>query len=153
MMRATKSWDTTFMNLAESLAVDRSKDESTQVGCVLVNRDMDPIAFGYNGFGEGSQETDELWERPQKYDHVIHAEANAIGRAARRGHSTEGSTAYITVFPCLNCAKTLIAAGVKRVVADRTLRGWDEDHKKAAAEFDRCGVVYQVNQTELNESD
>jgi dCMP deaminase len=128
------------MNLALSIAADRSKDPNTQVGCVIVNADKDPVAFGYNGFGPGSNETDELWERPTKYDHVIHAETNAVGRAARRGCSTVDCTAYITAFPCLPCAKVLIAAGIKRVVVSRLLHGWDEDHLKAKMEFERCGV-------------
>lgn len=132
------------MNLALSLAADRSKDSSTQVGCVIVDENRDPVAFGYNGFGPGSEETEEMWERPEKYDHVIHAETNAVGRAARRGCSTEGCTAYITAFPCLPCAKILIAAGIKKVVALRLIHGWDDDHRKAAKEFTRCGVGYVI---------
>jgi dCMP deaminase len=144
MREGLSTWDETFMELAYVIAECRSKDPSTQVGCVIVNEDRDPVAFGYNGFGQGALETDKLWERPVKYDHVIHAEANAIGRAAKRGCPTDGCTAYITAFPCLPCAKQLIAAGIKRVVADKVLHGWDEDHKKAAFEFQRCRVKYEV---------
>lgn len=143
-MREIKTWDETFMNLAVSIAEDRSKDPSTQVGCVLVDPNKDPVAFGYNGFGAGADETPEAWERPEKYNHVIHAETNAIGRAARRGTPTNGCTAYLTAFPCLPCAKVLIAAGVVRVVALRLLKGWDFDHQLAAEELARCGVEYQV---------
>lgn len=144
-MRQVQSWDQTFMNLALSFAEARSKDPSTQVGCVIVNPDNDPVAFGYNGFGAGSEETEELWTtRPVKYQHVIHAEVNAVGRAARRGCPTQGCTAYVTCFPCLACAKTLIAAGISRVVAHRLHSGWDDEHKKAALEFERCGVKYEV---------
>lgn len=139
-MRKVKDWDVTFMNLAMSIADDRSKDPNTQVGCVLVDGDKNPVAFGYNGFGPGAEETDELWERPTKYNHVIHAEANAVGRAAKRGVATHGCTAYVTAYPCLSCAKILIAAGVTRVIALRLLHGWDDDHKKANKEFIRCGV-------------
>lgn len=143
-MRQAMSWGSTFMRLAEIMADCRSKDPNTQVGCVIVNAHKDPIAFGYNGFGAGSLETDKMWERPSKYDHVIHAEANAIGRAAKRGCSTDGCTAYVTAFPCLSCAKQLIAAGITRVVAKEVLRGWDEDHQKAVTEFERCGVRYEI---------
>lgn len=143
-MRIVNSWDVTFMNLALSLAADRSKDPSTQVACVIVDGNKDPVAFGYNGFGPGSEETEEMWERPEKYDHVIHAETNAVGRAARRGCSTEGGTAYVTAFPCLPCAKVLIAAGIKEVIALKLIHGWDDDHKKAAKEFTRCGVRYTI---------
>lgn len=144
MMRETKTWDETFMNLALSIAADRSKDSSTQVGCVLVDANKDPVAFGYNGFGPGAEETDELWTRPAKYQHVIHAETNAVGRAARRGCSTESCTCYVTVFPCLPCAKALIAAGVVRVVAKRLLGHWDDDHRAAAEEFERNGIEYVI---------
>lgn len=147
-MRPVKTWDETFMNLAISIAEDRSKDDSTQVGCVLVDKSKDPVAFGYNGFGEGSNENERMWRRPNKYDHVIHAETNAIGRAARRGCSTLGCTAYVTAFPCLPCAKALVAAGIVRVVALRLIHGWDGDHAKAAIEFDRCGIEYQILQGE-----
>ena len=143
-MRQVSRWDETFMNLAISIANDRSKDPNTQVGCVLVDENKDPIAFGYNGFGPGSKETAELWERPTKYDHVIHAENNAVGRAAARGCSTRGATAYITAFPCLPCAKTLIAAGITRVVAKKGLDGWESDQVKAAREFQRCGVRWEI---------
>ncbi len=144
MRKDILTWDETFMELARVIAECRSKDPSTQVGCVIVNEDMDPVAFGYNGFGPKAIETDKMWERPEKYDHVIHAETNAIGRAARRGCSTVGCTAYITAFPCLPCAKVLIAAGIKRVVAYEVLHGWDGDSKKAAFEFQRCGIKYEV---------
>ena len=143
-MRKTESWDATFMRLAISIAASRSKDPSSQVGCVLVDTNRDPVAFGYNGFGEGSPETETLWQRPIKYDHVIHAETNAVGRAAKRGCSTSGCTAYVTAFPCLSCAKVLIAAGIVRVVARTVLHGWNEDHRKASREFDRCGVEHEV---------
>lgn len=143
-MREVKSWDDTFMALAVALADMRSKDPNTQVGCVIVNKDKDPVAFGYNGFAPGSEETEENWQRPEKYDHVIHAETNAIGRAARRGLATEGCTAYITAFPCLPCAKVLIAAGISRVYALKLLHGWDENHNKAAKEFDRACIHWEV---------
>ena len=136
-------WRDYFLNLAHFTA-ERSKDPSTQVGCVLV-RDNRILATGYNGMPLGMHEETSDWERPQKYDRVLHAEANAIGDAARRGVSTNGSTAYTTHFPCLGCAKILIAAGVDMVVSQRMMAaGWDEEHKKAAYLFDRCGVNYEV---------
>jgi dCMP deaminase len=143
-MRKVISWDHTFMNLAESLANDRSKDPNTQVGCVIVNEDKDPVAFGYNGFASGSEETAKTWQRPEKYDHVIHAEQNAIGRAARRGCSTRNCTVYVTAFPCLECAKTLIAAGIKKVHALKLIHGWNDSHAKAAHELDRAGIEWGI---------
>src|SRR3546814_12912837 len=73
---------------------------STQVGAVLVDADNHIIATGYNGFPPGIEETPARWQRPDKYERVIHAEMNAIAHAARAGHSTAGATLYCTHFPC-----------------------------------------------------
>lgn len=143
-MRQVETWDKTFMALAVTLADKRSKDPNTQVGCVIVDEDRDPVAFGYNGFTPGAEETAKMWQRPEKYDHVIHAETNAIGRAAKRGVSTKGCTVYVTAFPCLPCAKVLIAAGISNVHALRVLNGWNEDHDKAAREFERAGIWWGI---------
>lgn len=142
-MREVVTWDTYFMDMAIS-AAKKSKDPKTQVGCIIVNVNYDPVAFGYNGFAAGAEETPELWSRPTKYDHVIHAETNAVGRAARRGCPTQDTTAYITAFPCLPCAKVLAAAGVIRVVAKTVLHGWNDDNKKAANFLDRAGILWEV---------
>jgi dCMP deaminase len=138
-MREVKSWDEIHMEMAFKLA-ERSKDPKTQVGCRIVDDENHVIGEGYNGFGAGSEETVELWQRPEKYDHVIHAETNAIGHAAKMGRSTENSTLYVTAFPCLPCAKLVIAAGVSTVVYGVVLHGWNEDSTKALKEFQRCGV-------------
>lgn len=131
-MRQVESWAKYFKDLAEKTA-SRSKDPSTQVGAVLVDTDKNIVATGYNGFPSGITETPERWERPGKYDLVIHAECNAIARAAKRGVKTDGCILFVTHFPCLNCAKTIIAAGIQEVAFGQTVKGWDEDHKKAYA--------------------
>lgn len=144
-MRKVKSWDEAFMNLAKSFAADKSKDPNTQVGCVIVDSDLNPVAFGVNGFGAGAPETEELWQRPTKYSRVIHAETNAIGRAAKRGVSTAGCTLYVTAFPCLPCAKLIIAAGINYVVADRLLAGgWDESCRDAAERFKENHIGFEI---------
>jgi dCMP deaminase len=114
-------WDRRWMERAKQLA-SWSKDPSTKVGCVLVNG-RHSVAEGYNGFPKGVADTyDRLDERSEKYPRTVHAEANAVAFAARAGHRTEGTTAYVWGCPvCTSCATLLIQAGVRHVV----IRGSD----------------------------
>ena len=142
-MRDVPSWDSYFMSMAFSAAT-RSKDPNTNVGAVLV-KDRDPLITGYNGFAPGVQENKELWERPHKYDRVIHAELNAISRCAKRGVSTDGATLYVTHFPCKECAKAVIAAGIKTVVYGSTLQGfWEESSLLSLKLFNEANVEVRL---------
>jgi dCMP deaminase len=132
-MKTVKSWHTYFLDLAKSVAT-RSKDPSTNVGAVIVNADKSIVEAGYNGFAPGVAETDERWERPTKYDFVIHAEQNAIGRAARFGKTVNGSTLYVTHYPCRECAKMIIASGIRAVYAE----GFANMTKKEDIAFVEC---------------
>jgi dCMP deaminase len=94
----------------------RSSCERLHVGCVIVSageRKNRLIAAGYNGFLPGTPHTSRLREGHEQA--TVHAEQNAIADAARRGSSVEGCTAYVTHFPCINCAKILAAAGIAEV--------------------------------------
>lgn len=117
-MRKVKAWHTYFLDMAR-MAATRSKDPNTQVGAVIVSPDKSIVETGYNGFAPGIAETEERWQRPLKYDFVIHAEQNAIGRAARHGKVVNGSTIYVTHYPCRECAKMIIASGIKAVYAEK----------------------------------
>lgn len=127
-MRKVLDWDAYYMEMAAA-AAERSKDPSTQVGAYIVDRFGTPISAGYNGFLPGFPDTEENWQRPQKYDYVVHAEANAVGHAARR--VLEGSTAYITAMPCSGCIKSLISAGISNIVHGPPVHGWDKEHELA----------------------
>ncbi len=72
------------------------------------------IAAGYNGYLPGAPHTSHIRDGHEVA--TVHAEQNAISDAARRGVSLAGATAYITHFPCLNCAKIMISAGVARII-------------------------------------
>ena len=137
-MRQVPSWSHYFMEIAKTVS-SRSKDPMTQVGAVLVNKDNHIIGTGYNGFGPGYVETPELWERPTKYDHVIHAEANAILNTTQ---SCAHSKLYVTLFPCKECAKLIVGAKVKKVY-------YQDDKYKSDITVDifrRCGVeLIQLN--------
>jgi dCMP deaminase len=109
------SWDEYFMATAFLIST-RSICERLQVGCVLVSSGEQKnriIAAGYNGFLPGSPHESRVRDGHEQA--TVHAEQNAISDAARRGSSVEGCTAYVTHFPCINCAKIMAAAGIRMV--------------------------------------
>jgi dCMP deaminase len=106
------SWDEYFMMLA-IFASKRSSCDRQHVGCVIV-QDARLISAGYNGHIAGAPHTSKVVDGHEQM--TIHAEANAIADSAARGVEIKGATAYITHYPCINCAKMLIAAGIKRIV-------------------------------------
>lgn len=142
-MRDVVPWDRYLMSLAY-LVASRSKDPNTQVGAVIVDEQNRILATGYNGFAPGIAETAERWERPVKYDYVIHAEINAIAHAASKGISLHGSTLYVTHAPCMNCFKTVIASGIRKVVTDQMLAGWEKEQDLAIAMARESGVIFTL---------
>lgn len=109
------SWDEYFISTALLMST-RSTCSRLKVGCVIVSNGEHKnriIAAGYNGFLAGAPHTSCI--RDGHEIATVHAEQNAISDAARRGVSLSGATAYITHFPCVNCAKILISAGIKAV--------------------------------------
>lgn len=121
MRRVLDSWDTYFLSIAD-VVKQKSKDPSSKIGAVLVGLDRQIIATGFNGHPRGIDESlPERWERPTKYEYVVHAEENCIYNAARTGVSTKGSTLYLIGFgppvvPCIHCTKAIIQAGIVRIV-------------------------------------
>ncbi len=110
------SWDEYFMGVA-LLAAKRSKDPNTQVGACIVDTNNVILTTGYNGFPQGCSDDEFPWEREgeiTKYPFVVHAELNAILNAS--GKSLRGSRLYVALFPCNECAKAIIQAGVSEVV-------------------------------------
>ena len=112
------SWEEYFMGVA-LLAAERSKDPNTQVGACIVDEQNRILSTGYNGFPHGCSDDDFPWNRDEakgdtKYQFVVHAELNAILNA--RGKSLAGSTLYVGLFPCNECAKAIIQAGVSEVI-------------------------------------
>ena len=106
-------WDTRFLQLAELIA-SWSKDPSTKVGAVLVGKDRREIAVGYNGFPARVPDTPEwLADRETKRLLIQHAERNALDNAL---FNLAGATLYCTMYPCNECAKSIVARGVNRVV-------------------------------------
>jgi len=136
-------WDARFMEMARMVAT-WSKDRSTGVGCVLVSPDRLIISTGYNGFPRGLDDDNAArHQRPAKYTWTEHAERNAIYNAARLGVSTRGATAYVNWWPCMDCARGLVQAGIVRLVArepDVSNPKWGETQHAALELLQECGV-------------
>ncbi len=113
-MRPT--WDDYFIKIALAVA-ERSTCDRAHVGAVLV-RDKRILTTGFNGSPAGLPHCDDAGHLLVDGHCVrtIHAETNAIIQAALHGVSTKDATCYVTHFPCINCTKTLINAGVTRIV-------------------------------------
>ncbi len=112
------SWDEYFMGVA-LLSGFRSKDPNTQVGACIVSQDNKILSMGYNGFPTGCSDDDFPWCREgdpldNKYFYTTHSELNAI--LNYRGGSLEGTKLYVSLFPCNECAKAIIQAGIKTVI-------------------------------------
>lgn len=152
-MRQVVDWLHYWCGMAKNVS-SRSKDPNTNVGAVAVGRFQNTLSTGYNGFPPKVKETPERWARPKpdriskwaepsKYEFVCHAEENVVALAARP--VLEGSTVYVTHFPCSGCAKQLITAGVVKVVCGAPPHGWDEEHEFSKVLFAEAGVeVCQV---------
>lgn len=114
------SWDEYFMGVAV-LSGLRSKDPNSQVGACIVSPDNKILSMGYNGFPMGCSDDEFPWSREgdplhTKYFYVTHSELNAI--LNYRGGSLEGAKIYVSLFPCNECAKAIIQAGIKEIVYD-----------------------------------
>jgi len=108
-----KKLDSRYLRMARIWA-ENSYCQRRQVGALVV-KDKMIISDGYNGTPTGFEnvcEDDQNVSKP----YVLHAEANAITKLARSGNNSDGSTIYITASPCIECAKLIIQAGIKRVV-------------------------------------
>ncbi len=138
------SWDEYFMGVA-MLSGMRSKDPNTQVGACIVSNDNKILSMGYNGFPIGCSDDEFPWEREgdpleTKYFYSTHSELNAI--LNYRGGSLEGAKIYVSLFPCNECAKAIIQAGIRTVVYD--CDKYDHTPSVIASKhmFDSSGVKY-----------
>ena len=110
------TWDEYFMGIAKLSAL-RSKDPNTQVGACIVSPEHKILSMGYNGFPIGCSDDEFTWSREgedNKYLYTTHSELNAI--LNYRGGSLDGTTIYVTLFPCNECAKAIIQSGIREVV-------------------------------------
>jgi len=110
-MISVKNWPNYFMEIAQLVSI-RSKDPRKQVGAVIVDTNNRILSTGYNGFPKGVFEHSHRWKKENKNLYVIHAEINALVHSRC---DLTGSKIYSTLFPCLECAKAIIASGIVEV--------------------------------------
>ena len=141
------NWEEYFMGIAK-LSAMRSKDPSTQVGACIVSNDNRILSIGYNGCPNGFPDSEFPWDREgeplnTKYMYVCHAEMNAILNYRGSRLELEGAKIYVDLFPCNECAKLIIQAGIKEVIylSDKYK---DTDGVIASKKMlDTCGVKYR----------
>ena len=111
--------DLRYIRMAKIWA-ENSYCKRRQVGAIVV-KDKMIISDGYNGTPSGFENICED-ENGLTKPYVLHAEANAITKIARSGNNSDGATLYVTSSPCIECAKLIIQAGIKRVVYSEAYR-------------------------------
>lgn len=145
------SWDEYFMAIA-ILTAKRSKDPNTQVGACIVSKDNRILACGYNGAPNGFDDDKFPWKREgtalnTKYMFVCHAELNAILNYRGSRKDFEGAKIYVDLFPCNECAKAIIQAGIKEVIYKSDKYAGTEGNVASKLLFDSCGVTYTKFET------
>jgi len=122
--------DNNFLNIAKEIS-SASKCVSKQVGAVIVKNGR-ILSTGYNGTPPGYRNCCDYWDGKYTSNHhewsktyEIHAEMNAIIWAAREGISINNATIYVTLEPCSECSKNLIASGIKRIVYGKSYEHTD----------------------------
>ena len=147
------SWNEYFMGIAE-LSAKRSKDPKTQVGACIVDLDSKHVlSIGYNGLPFGFSDDDFEWQKSKefldnKHTYIVHAEANAILNA---NQNLEKSIAYVTMFPCNECAKLMVQTGIKEIIFDDDKFLHKEQGQAALEIFKKADIkVFQYKKEEDN---
>lgn len=146
------SWDEYFMSVA-LLSCMRSKDPNTQVGACIVNELNHIVGVGYNGLPKGCEDAIFPWGREgqfleTKYPYVVHAEQNAILNSSS---SIRGARIYVSLFPCHECAKYIIQAGIVEMIYMYNKYDDTDSIRASKKMLDAAGVSYrQIDEIELN---
>lgn len=139
------SWDDYFMGVA-LLSAKRSKDPATQVGACIVNQKNKIVGAGYNGLPAGCHDDEFPWDKTggfleTKYPYVCHAELNAI--LNNIGMDLQGCKIYTALFPCNECAKAIIQAGITEVIYLSDKYAANEVFIASRNMLDKSGVTYR----------
>eukprot|EP00128_Syssomonas_multiformis_P017229 Colp12_sorted_trinity150504_noHs@1641 len=148
------SWSDYFMAVA-FLSAQRSKDPNSQVGACIVTPDNKIVGIGYNGMPNGCSDDDLPWSRSgdsildTKYPFVCHAELNAIMN--KNSADVKGCSMYVALFPCNECAKLIIQAGLREVIYMS-----DKYHEKpefiaSRRLLDMAGIKYRKYETKTKQ--
>jgi len=145
------SWESYFMGIAHLSAL-RSKDPNTQVGAVIVDEDKKVVSIGYNGFPKGCDDDAYPWTSvgttlDSKYAYVVHAELNAILNSPR---SVKGCTSYVSLFPCHECAKAIIQAGITGIVYESDKYADSESVQASKRMLNSSGVTLRQSTKKVN---
>lgn len=136
---------TKFLAIARSVG-ELSKDRNTKVGAVAIGVDGSVLSVGYNGFPKGVLDLPERYaDRPTKLALIAHAEQNLVAQAACNGVALRGATVVLSgMYPCSSCAKSLIQAGIVRVITPkpRLDSSWTDD-----AEWSK--ILFHESQVEI----
>lgn len=139
------SWAEFYMNLAICCSL-RSKDPKTGVGCVIVDREGAIISCGYNGNPVGIPDDSEIWrDEEKKKNFVVHAESKAFINVDRE--RCRGGMVFVTLFPCVECAKLIISYGIAKIVywSDRSNKPGDtkpDSYELSRMLLDKSTVTY-----------
>lgn len=138
------SWDEYFMGIA-LLSTNRSKDPNTTVGACIVSSDNRILSIGYNGSPRGLSDDNMPWDRDggfieTKYAYVCHSELNAI---LNYHGNLENTKIYVTLFPCNECAKAIVQAGIKEVIYYCDKYATTDSNIVSKKIFDEVGIKYR----------
>lgn len=142
------NWDEYFFKIAETVSL-KSKDPNTKLGCVIVGKNNEIKSTGYNSFVRNlNDNVVERQERPEKYFWIEHAERNAIYNAARNGTSLDGCKMYVTLMPCMDCARAIVQCGIKEIIVPKLNNDhnekWNEHFKRTIELFNETGINLRV---------
>lgn len=132
-------WQEYFISIAKSVA-NKSKDPTTKVGAIIVDKSNRIVSTGFNGMIVGFPETTEIWHnREEKLKYVCHAEFNAVLYAKQ---DLADCAVYVTLAPCLDCTKMLAAAGIKTIYYIKA-RDFGSNQKAINEIIEHCGITKQ----------
>ncbi len=149
------TWDDYYINLCKTIAT-RSKDNSTQLGAVIVDKYNTLLSQGYNSFPRGINDSLKSRQlRPNKYYYFEHAERNAIYNACRSGISLLNSKLYVPWLPCSDCARAIIQSGIKEVIIENNFveERWQESAIPSLYMFLEAEIKVRLPNSNINEID
>ncbi|QHX35990.1 deoxycytidylate deaminase [Spiroplasma sp. TIUS-1] len=148
-MQQKINWDTYFLAMVELISM-RSSDPNTKVGSVIVNENKQVISTGYNSLARGLNDNNYPWTNDlskgienTKYAYIVHSESNAIVSSKQ---DLSGYTLYTSLFPCNECAKLIIQAGISKVIYSSD-KYKDTELAKASKKMLREGKVELIQKT------
>ncbi len=144
-------WDEYFSAIAQLTSM-RSKDPNTQVGACIASNDNRVLSVGYNGAPNGFSDEMMPWDVREaenhydtKYPYICHSELNAILNFRGNMRELQGARIYVHFFPCVECTKAIIQAGIKEVIYTHDFDhvSFNVEEKASIRMFEQCGVSYR----------